>query len=112
MAVRSKLDLVKAVMIEGGWLAAGETPLADDSLIIENAYDERIGELRTDGLASWPADEIPLDVFRALVKLMANVMAPAFGKTYDPAVEEYCRRMMRRVTAKRRSGDPTPMQSI
>lgn len=104
---RTETDLVQAIMEDGGWIAAGETPTADDSDKVKRKYRERLEELRADGLAFWPPAEIPLIVFSGLVFLMVNEVGPAFGTPFNPQADEYARRKLRRVIGRRTSGEAT-----
>ncbi len=49
-------------------------------------WQEMHAELVDDGLAEFDADDIPLDAFRAVARLFADVIAPTYGRaaSIDP----------------------------
>lgn len=118
---RTKADLSTDVLRELGILDALHTPTAEDSVLIEARYDDKIEVLRDLGLAYWPntsrtVQEIPAVVFSALVCIMAEEVAGKFGvgvprKTDEAGREMTCgtkgMRDLRRHMAKGPSGEPT-----
>ena len=120
MAAKSKADLSDDVQRKLNLVAATETPPAADSAYIEDQYDHKLSELRDQGLAYWPntsrtADEIPAAVYGALVDIMCDDVATAFGKDAPKDFDAYGRqvscgtkglRTLRMHMAKRPSGEP------
>lgn len=122
MAAKTKQDLSTDVLRYGlGVLDALHNPSAEDAALIEDAYDHKLAELRDDGLCYWANTgraiaEIPEAVFGALVDIITEDVATAFGKEVPAAFDDYGRQVsvgtkgLRRLRAhmsKRRSGEPT-----
>lgn len=122
MAAKTKQDLSTDVLRVGlGVLDALHTPSAEDAALVEDQYDHKLAELRDDGLAYWPntgrnVAEIPEAVFGALVDIMTEDVASAFGKDTPSSFDDYGRqvscgtkglRKLRAHISKRRSGEPT-----
>lgn len=103
-------------MLSIGAIGADETPTASEASYVERRYDAKLDEWRDAGLVYWPNTgrteaEIPLVVYSALVDLMGNEIAIAFGrgdKIEDKeAREKLLLQRLRRIMAKRSSGEPT-----
>lgn len=99
---KTTADLVERVLVELRILAAGETPSAEDSALIIADYDAAVQELETRGIAAWPSASIPDRFFLPLVRYIAAVVAPAFGREYMDV--EAAHRGLRAVTAKPYTG--------
>jgi len=122
MGAKTKQDLATDVLRVGlGVIDALHSPSAEDSALIEGQYDHKLAELRDDGLVYWPntgrdVSEIPEAIFGALVDIMTEDVANAFGKETPSAFDDYGRqvscgtrglRKLRAHISKRRSGEPT-----
>jgi hypothetical protein len=122
MAARTKAGLADEVLRQLGILAAVDTAAAEDSAYVEGSYDTRHAELRDKGLCYWPntgraVAEIPEAVFNALVDIVMDDSAAAFGVKLEPVVDLDTNRPMsigargmrnlRRHMMKRPSGEPT-----
>lgn len=121
MAAKTKVQLVGDVLLKLGILDAVSTASAEDSAFVETRYDDKLAELRDKGLCYWPntgrtTQEIPQAIYLALVDIMCEDVAPAFGVTTKPEVDDYNRpvtvgtkgmRNLRRHMAKQPSGEPT-----
>lgn len=121
MASKSKAELATDVLRKLTVVDALETPSAQDSAYVEDQYDHKYAELRDKGLAYWTntdrsTEEIPLVVFGALVDIMCEDVAGAFGlktpsDTDDVGRQVSCGtkglRNLRAHVAKRPSGEST-----
>lgn len=107
---RTETDLVRAVMEESGLVDSTGDIASNDDDLVKRRYREKLDEIRQEGLAYWPPDAIPLEVFPALRKLIANEIGPAYGIAFNPQVEEWARRQLRRIIGKKTSGVPTPAE--
>ena len=81
---RSKAALATDVLRKLGYVAAVDTPSAEDSSLVEARYDDKLDELRDKGLVYWShtnrtSEDIPSAVFGALVNIMAEEVAAHFG---------------------------------
>lgn len=123
--MRTRRELITSALQTLRVLAAGETPVAEDTELAADTYSDLLASLRDRGLAYWTdtgADvaEIPRPVFRALTDLLATDLASAFGKETPTAADDDGRmvpaatramRDLRRHMAKRPSGEQTPFSS-
>jgi hypothetical protein len=121
MAAKTKAELSDDVQRTLGLVAATETPVAADSSYIEDQYDHKLAELRDQGLAYWPntsrtTAEIPSSIYGALVDIMCDDVASAFGAKSPTTFDAYGRqtscgtaglRTLRMHMMKRPSGEPT-----
>ena len=103
-------------MLGIGVLMAGENPDAVDASYVEQRYDVKLEEWRDMGLVYWPnttrtTAEIPDVVFSALCDLLGNEISFAFGKASNvedkDARETLLLKRLRRIMAKKSSGEPT-----
>ncbi len=119
---QTKQQLATDVLRLGlGVIDALSDPSAEDSALVESAYDTKRSELIDKGLAYWPntgrdVDEIPDAIFGALVDIMSEDVASAFGMPIPGAFDDYGRqvscgtkglRNLRAHMAKRPSGEST-----
>lgn len=97
-------------------IGAKETPTAVDAAYVESRYDVKLEEWRDMGLVYWPntgrsTQEIPPVVFSVLCDLIANEVSGAFGEGGKPedrdARETLLLKRLRRILAKKSSGEPT-----
>ena len=54
-------------------------------------YEEIYASGLDDGLIDWPADEVPLPVFRAMAQLVADAVSPTFGHAPNGNPDDYDR---------------------
>ncbi len=118
---RSKSDLSTDALRKLGVLDSLHSPSAEDAALVEARYDDKLEELRDKGLVYWPntsraTDEIPNVVFGAMVNIMCEEVAPAFGSPVPTVTDDSGRpvscgtkgmRDLRRHLAKGPSGEPT-----
>lgn len=83
MAVKSKLDLARDVLFEIRVQRFDEDPSPERKAIVDNAYAGLYQELANISVAYWDEEQIPVLVFRPLVKLVAMEIAPVFNKPYE-----------------------------
>lgn len=84
-------------------LRSGEAPTAAQQTQANDKYDALYAELGVHGIAFWDADAIPVTVFDPMSMLLAQRLAPSFGKEYA-AGDAMAR--LRAVAAKPWSGHP------
>lgn len=122
MALRTRRDLVTAVLSQLRVIGADETPDAADFADVTAHYADLHDELKDNGLCYWPntADdtaEIPGAIFRALANVLAEDASDSFGKE-PPKLQDndgqvitgrpFGLRQIRKHMAKKPSGEPTP----
>src|SRR5690606_50146 len=72
-------DLATAVMRLPNWIDAHETPDTADAAFITQVYSDFYAEWVIREIAYWPEAEIPKEVFRHIVRIIADAVAPSFG---------------------------------
>lgn len=112
MTTRTRADLAKRALQRLGVLQSDEDPDTADGLLVEREYADLLTILKDEGLAYWPENEVPGVVFLPLTDLLANQVAPHFGKPSSAEVEEMAKRRLRRHIAKPASGEPTRGQAF
>lgn len=121
--MKTKNQLAVAVLQDIRVLAANESPTAADAALVEGAYDTKLAEWRRRGFVWWTntnrsTQEIPDEVFPALVDLISNEVAGAFASAGAPrnavekrAIEAELLRSLRALNHKPPSGEPTSFSS-
>ena len=113
---KTKAELSTDTLLGIGVLNASETTPAADAAYVERRYDVKLEEWRDMGLVYWPntdrdTSEIPDVVFSVLCDLMGNEISAAFGSSSKPedkdARETLLLKRLRRIMAKKSSGEPT-----
>lgn len=119
--MRTKRELSAAVL--SGSLrivSATETASADDTALVEAAYDAKLAEWRRRGVVWWTnttalTAEIPDEVYSILIDLIENDVAASYGKGGTGAekrmAEAELLRDLRRLNAKPPSGEATQFSS-
>jgi hypothetical protein len=121
--MKTKADLVVSVLQGLRIIAAAENPSAEDSALVQAAYDSKLAEWRRRGLVWWTntdatTQEIPSEVFATLSDLMESECAGSFGVGQDMsradkrAEENELLRGLRMMNAKPPSGEVTPFSSF
>ena len=115
--VRTRLDLITAVLQDWNLCAQGESPSASDAAYVGGKYDNLLEELRDDGLVYWTSNAIPYEVFEAIIQWVGIHIAKGYGFPV-PSGEQWnmyldaIRRRIRRRTQKRTSQLPTPYENF
>lgn len=81
-ADKTRIDLARAALTEIRVLRGGEAPTAVQEAQANQKYDAIYAELGVLGVAFWDADAIPVSVFDPVSMLVAQRLAPSFGKDY------------------------------
>lgn len=107
---RTKTELSTAVMRKIGLVEALESPSSEDANYIWGEYDDKLSELKDDGLVYWTntnatTSEIPNAVFPALVKIMGAEVMPAFGLPLDAGLLNEGMMQLRKHISKQSSGE-------
>lgn len=108
---KTETQLAQQVLEDMSIIPAGGVPTAADNEYVIRVYNDKIEDWRDESLVYWVAGEIPQSIFRTLCALVANEIAPAFGKT--SSLEERMQRetmllrRLRRHMARKPSGFPT-----
>ncbi len=113
---RTRQEFVTALMHDMGTLDLLQTPRAEDAKYLKGRYDNIIAELRDEDLVYWNDEEIPTEVFEALIVFMKLMCAPAYGMpgltvNLDNALENAKLRIRRR-THKMSSSEPVYMDDF
>lgn len=87
-----------------------ETPEAQDARDVKDKYSDIYAELVDDGIAYWPEEEIPVVVFDRVSSLVANRIAPAFGRPHDEVFDQRMISKLKKHTAKTSSNLPVPTE--
>jgi len=82
---RTTTELATEVMRLMNWIAQHETPDAADDAHIKRVYSDWFATAQTRDLVYWPEADIPNAAFLAIVRIVADLVGPAFG---DPAPQE------------------------
>jgi hypothetical protein len=82
-AHKTRMDLAKAALLEIRVLRGGEAPTDVAKAQSDQKYDAIYAELGVIGVAFWDADAIPVSVFDPVTMLVAQRLAPSFGKEYS-----------------------------
>ena len=113
---RSKTELAKEAMTLLGLIDAQEEPSSEDAALIKRAYDDKFEELTLRELTYWTKDFIPNAVFRAVSRIIAEDVAPSFGKQVPVEFDDNGNPVsmgtkglfdLKRVISRERSGLPT-----
>lgn len=100
---KTKHDLAHRVLSRLGWVAAGETPTAEDAEAVKAYYAGMFAEISLDGLTYWDEDDIPDEAFEALSDLIAGRIAPDFGMA-KPDLEQSGMVRLRRLASRGPTG--------
>jgi hypothetical protein len=115
--MKTKVDLVTAIMQQSGILDADSPVTASDSALVEAAYDSKLAEWRRRGFVWWTnsgrdVEEIPGEVFATLTELMINDVKGSFQQGGSPvekmAIERELLKPLRQLNHKPPSGESTP----
>ena len=82
-ADKTRTDLARAALAEIRILRGGEAPTAVQEAQSNQKYDAIYAELGILGVGFWDIDAIPVLVFDPLSMLVAQRLAPSFGKDYS-----------------------------
>jgi hypothetical protein len=78
---KTRTQLIARVLSRLGAIQAGETPSAEDSDIVDDELEPVVADLAARGVAVISdLDEIDDEVFPHLSRIVANELAPDFGK--------------------------------
>jgi len=80
MEVRTGVDVVTPALRDLAVIPGDAVP---DGFELENAsatWRELAADLLDDGLIEFGPDEVPIDAFRACWRLLADVVAPSYGR--------------------------------
>lgn len=91
---KTKIELVTATLRKLGILDARSTPNAEDADYVTTEYEAMYAFLQNDNRAYWPEDAIPLSIFQPMVRLIANEVAPAFGRGMSLPDQEAARELL------------------
>ena len=103
---KTKAQLATAVLRRLKIIGAEETADADDSNLVQDIYGDKLEELYDLELAYWAEDEIPDEVYRIIVTLIANEVAPEFHQQFSPDLEVMYMNKLRIHISKKASGEP------
>jgi hypothetical protein len=88
---KTRQELIERALLEVGVLAAGQTPSAEDSLVIDQAISPVMSDLATRDIYTWgDPDVFEDDAFEHLGVLLANSRAPTFGMPRDENTRFMC----------------------
>lgn len=116
MTTRTTQELAEAVMRRLGAIDINKQPSAAERAWIEQLYEEKLAELIPADRVYWPSGEIPLGVFGAMSRILAEDVAPSIGMDIPTeqdeggsvvSIGEKGLRMLKRHMATAPSGLPT-----
>ena len=102
---RTRADLAKRALQKLSIVDALEEPSAEDGAYVRSVYDDKLEELRDEGLVYWDANAVPEAVVPALVKIVAAEIGPAFGLPFDAALHDAGLQQLERHMARAASGE-------
>lgn len=110
MATKTRAELATRVLMDLGYVAAGETPDAADQQWVLDRWSDAAEELRTRGLVYWPDDAIPLSMLEPLTQYCKLIVGTSFGipalyESLDTALKMVETRV-RKQQAKETAGEP------
>ncbi len=76
---RTKQQLATAVMRRLALTDVNKEPTANERAHIEAVYDEVLEDLSQQDKVYWISDSIPIGVFNAIVRIVAEEVCPTFG---------------------------------
>lgn len=118
---RSKAALAQDALRKLGILSGYEDASAEDAVLVEARYDDKLEELRDKGLVYWShtsrtSEDVPNIVYDAMVNIMCEAVAPYFAVQVPMMTDDIGRpvsigtkgiRDLRAHIAKQPSGEPT-----
>jgi hypothetical protein len=105
---RTATELATAVLKELRVIRRNDAAAsAADSTFVTDKYYDLLQELESQEVAYWEYDDIPNEVFTALVKAVAGECAQAFGTEYD-ASDAFRRLCV--LSGEKATGLPTPAE--
>ncbi len=119
MTTRNLQDLSLAVMHKLSSTDIQENAVGSrEHDIIVSRYEEKLAWLRSENLAYWPATQIPLECFDAVVRIVAHEVAAPLGEAIpteqeidgsgpEQQIGVIGMKMLRKHMRRRRSGQPT-----
>ena len=104
MTTKTAQELVYRALFDLGRLADNEVPSTQTFNTVDGFVDPLIEQLSADGIVGISdRDEIPLQYFLPLARLLANVSAPAFGGKTDDQLMARDQTILRRLSTSRPS---------
>lgn len=98
--IKSRAQLIERALKNIGALEPGETPSAEDSDTMDGLIDPLVAQLAKDQICYiTDTDEIELEVFMPLARLLANMAGPDFGSAINEQAKEIDEATLRRLTA-------------
>lgn len=103
----SRQQLILRALQKNGVVGAGQTASAEDVALVDVVIDPTMSDLATRDIWVWGApDEFDDDASEHLAGILANATATDFGKSFDPALQEYLEKRLRRLSLYTLSGQP------
>ena len=116
MTTRTTQELATAVMRRLGAIDINKEPTDAQRSAISNLYEEKLAELIPEDRVYWTSDAIPLAVFGAMTRIIAEEFAPSIGMEIPTEQDEtgnavsignHGLMMLKRHMAREPSGVPT-----
>lgn len=97
---KTRAQLIERALKSIGALEPGEAPSAEDYNTVDGLIDPLIAQLATDQIATiTDVEEIELDLFMPLARLLANAAGPDFGSPVNQEAKAIDEQALRRLTA-------------
>jgi hypothetical protein len=119
MTTRTTQELATAVLRRISGIDINKEPTAAQRAEVTRLYEEKLAELIPQDKIYWEEDEIPLAVFGAMTRIIAEEFAPSIGMSTSTEMDEggdvvsmgeKGLRMLKRHMARAPSGVPTKAQ--
>lgn len=97
---KTRAQLIERALKSIGVLEPGEAASPEDSATVDGLIDPLIAQLATDQIATIAdVEEIELDLFMPLARLLANAAGPDFGSPINQEAKAIDEQALRRLTA-------------
>lgn len=100
--VKSRAQLIARALLSIGALEPGEAPSPEDSNTMDDLIDPLVKQLAVDQICYiHDTDEIELELFLPLARLLANAAGPDFGSAINEQAKQIDESILRRLTSNR-----------
>lgn len=103
---KTRTQLIERAAKDLGILEPGETLSTEDAETFEGLVDPLFAQLAADGVAYVSdTEEIELELFLPLARLLANIAGPDFGSPINEQAKRLDEQTLRRLTGSKSTGE-------
>jgi hypothetical protein len=100
--VKTRDQLINRALKSLGIIEAGEAPAAEDYSTVDDMIDPLLAQLAVDSIVYiGDSDEIPLEYYEPLARLLANNCGPDFGSAINQDAKIRDEQLLRRLSSQR-----------